>query len=320
MKLINLNNITLVFTLLVLNFSGYSQGCSDAGFCTMGAMRPDQHFGKKVQVKLRSFEINQYMGVSRFGDIINSTTAEFNVTFTDKVSAQIKMPYVYMKGSLGSNNGTGDISLSITKNILRKDNFDINFSLGTKIPTNHANAERVDGVSLPMYYQTSLGTYDFVAGISLITRKWLLATGYQQVVADVNNNDFSWAPWRPLGLFDEATVYHPSKDFERGNDVMFRIERNFRFSKFNVFIGLLDILRLNEDKAISPVTSEKVIVENDRGTSNGHATTLLWGGGYNFNTNNSIKLLIGNRLIKRQINIDGLSRELVISTGYILKF
>lgn len=315
-----MKKIIPLFLLFALTFSCYSQGCSDAGFCTMGAMRPDQHFGKKVQVKLRSFEISQYLGTSRFGDQINSTTAEFNITFTEKVSAQIKMPYVYMSGPLGSNNGTGDISLSLTKNILRKDNYDINFSLGTKIPTNHANAERTDGVSLPMYYQTSLGTYDFIAGISLITRKWLFATGYQQVIADVNNNNFSWAPWRSLGLFDEAKVYFPSKDFERGSDVMFRVERNFRFSKFNVFIGVLDILRLNKDKAISPATGERTIVENDIGTSNGHAVTLLWGGGYHFNTNSSIKILIGNRLIERQINVDGLSRELVISTGYVFKF
>ena len=313
----NLLTYLVFFTSL---FSAFSQGCSDAGFCTMGAMRPDQHFGKKVKVKLRSFEISQYMGVTRFGDLINSSTAEFNITFTEKLNGQIKMPYVYMNGPLGSNQGTGDISLSLTKNILREDNFDINITLGAKIPTNKGNAEKAPGVSLPMYYQSSLGTYDFIAGVSLITRKWLFATGYQQVIKNVNENNFFWGPWKQFNLFEEAQTYHSSIGLERGKDIMFRVERNFRFSKFNFYVGLLDIIRLNKDEITSPSTGDRILVGDRMGTSSGHAITLLWGGGYNFSTKSSIKLLIGNRLVKRYFTTDGLSREMVISTGYIFKF
>ena len=47
-----------------------AQGCSDAGFCTMGAMKPDQHFNRRVQIKLRSIEVAQYVGLTRFDDVV----------------------------------------------------------------------------------------------------------------------------------------------------------------------------------------------------------------------------------------------------------
>lgn len=286
----------------------------------MGAMRPDQAIAGKTKIKLRSFEISQYFGVSRFGDIINSTTAEFNIILSKKLNGQVKLPFLYMDGPLGSNQGTGDISISLTRNILHAENFDINASVGGKLPTTVANAERIDGVSLPMYYQSSLGTYDIVAGISIQNRNWLFATGYQQVVHSINENRFFWGPWKQFNLFEDAQVYHSSIDLSRGKDIMFRAERNFRFSNFNVYIGLLDVWRLNRDLVDSPKTGERVVAENDEGTSRGHALTLLWGGGYNFSTKSGIKLLIGNRIIKRHFNPDGLSREFVISTGYVFKF
>lgn len=309
----------LLFSFFAIT-TAFGQGCSDAGFCTMGAMRPDQHYGKKIKIKLRSFEFNQYVGISRFGDVIHSTTAEFNLSITEKLGGQLKMPYTYMTGPLGNNQGTGDISLSLTHNIVQKYNYSISLSVGAKIPTTNGNTQRNEGVSLPMYYQTSLGTYDFIAGVSLITRKWLFATGYQQVIHNANENNFFWGPYKPLGLFEESQVYHPSIALERGRDIMFRVERNFRFSKFNLYLGLLDVWRLNRDKVTSPASGERVDVAGDEGTSNGHALTLLWGGGFHFTTKSSVKLLIGNRIIKRHFNPDGLSRELVLSAGYVFKF
>lgn len=304
-----------------------AQGCSDAGFCSMGAMRPDQAYGKRLNLKLRSVELSQYLGISRFGDVINVTTAEFNISFSDRTSAQIKLPYMLISGPLGTHHGLGDISLSGTYALVKKEDFQVLASLGTKIPVNRADAHLENGAHLPMYYQTSLGTYDLIAGVAFKTSRWLVATGYQQVLIDQNHNQFFWGPYRELGLFAEAQQYESSYGLERGRDVMFRLERNFRFAKFNVFVGLLDVWRLNRDRKLPPPNPDQldaprdfVFVENAAGSSAGHALTLLYGLGYYFNTRSSIKLLVGHRLIKRGVNPDGLSRELVISTGYVFKF
>lgn len=307
----------ILVTCITSNF--FAQGCSDAGFCTMGALRPDQPYEPGANLKLRSLQFTQYLGITRFDDFIHVSSLEFNLSLPKKIDFQIKLPYQYINGPLGTNHSLSDISLGFTKPIVKKEDYALLASLGTKIPTNNSDAS-IGEAQLPMYYQTSLGTIDFIAGISFKTKKWLVATGYQQQVIDFNDNNFSWAPWAERGLLEIAQRYVPSKNLKRGRDVMFRVERNFNYSKFNFYVGLLDVWRLNPDKTTSPQTGEVIKIENEEGTSRGHAITLLSGFGYNLNTKSSVKLMFGQRLWKRKFNPDGLSREQVFTLGYLYKF
>ncbi|MEZ4804101.1 MAG: hypothetical protein R2852_01055 [Bacteroidia bacterium] len=40
---------------------------------------------------------------------------EFNAKLNDKNALQLKLPYSFISGNLGSNNGLGDITLSFSK-------------------------------------------------------------------------------------------------------------------------------------------------------------------------------------------------------------
>ena len=231
----------IIFTLLCswALANAFSQGCSDAGFCTMGAMKPDQAYNKRLPVKLRTLELSQYFGHTHFNDKIWVTTLEANVSIGDKFIVQAKVPYLVADGHLGTFQGLSDISLSVTRNIISTDAFDVNFTLGTKLPSNNGDKPQIDGKSLPMYYQSSLGTYDLIFGGSIISRKWLVAAGYQQAL-NTNQNGFWWGEWHGK---DSAFVrrYAQSNNLKRGKDIMARVERNFRFSRFNASIGLLPI-------------------------------------------------------------------------------
>ena len=55
--------ILVTFTCFV-STQALSQGCSDAGFCTMGAMKPDQPYNKRLAVRLRSMEMSFYRGTT----------------------------------------------------------------------------------------------------------------------------------------------------------------------------------------------------------------------------------------------------------------
>jgi hypothetical protein len=285
----------------------------------MGAMRPNQNYTPNSIVKFRSLEFNQYIGITKFHDYINASTLDVVFELSNRFSSQVKIPYMVIKGPLGSNAGWGDVSLSSTYSLYKSSLHQINFSLGTKIPTNNANYKRGDA-SLPMYYQSSLGTVDFITGVSFLSKGWLLATGYQQVVLDYNSNNFFWGPWSQFDLLDQAKKYHASKQIQRGNDIMFRVEKNVRFSKYNAYVGLLDVYRLKNDKVQNPKTNIEEEVVDQIGNSKGHALTLLAGFGYNLNVHSSIKFLAGKVLVKRAYNTDGLSREVVISTSYVYKF
>lgn len=292
----------------------HAQGCSDAGFCTMGAMKPDQPYNKKMQVRLRSMELSFYRGTTTLTPIVYVATADMNFSLTSKSTFQVKLPYQAITGRLANTGGLGDISLCYTRNLSSSDAFDVNISLGAKIPSNKSD-KSTNGFPLPMYYQTSLGTYDAIAGLSLINRKWLFATGIQ-VPLNENNNQFLWGRW--AGSSEDPSYierYSKANLLKRGTDVMLRAERNFRLSRFNMSFGLLPIYR---------ITRDKIVEGNGTITRSNEAQGLALSGimtlGYSFNVRTGIKLLVGHKIVQRKVNPDGLTRELVTSVTYFYRF
>jgi hypothetical protein len=301
---------------LFLAYSVTGQGCSDAGFCTMGAMKPDQPYNKKIPIKLRSMEFNVYRGTTPLTPVIYVATLDASFSIGKKNSFQAKLPYQAVTGRLGNTSGIGDISLCFTRNLFSSEKFDINLSLGAKIPTNKSDKEE-DGFPLPMYYQTSLGTYDAIAGISLVNKEWLFATGIQ-VPLNANENQFLWGRWAGSDQ-DPAYIekYAKANELKRGVDVMVRVERNFRFSRFNFTVGLLPIYRVTNDQIIEKPLEDKYIKLKG---AKGLAMSAIGTVGYSFNVKTGIKLLVGHKIIQRDVNPDGLTRELVTSITYFYRF
>ena len=171
---------------------------------------------------------------------------------------------------------------------------------------------------MPMYQQVSLGSVDIIFGASLINEKWLLAVGYQDALT-ANNNTFEWSDWTSF-YPSEAYVqqYDRATKLKRGTDIMFRVERNFRFARYNLNIGILPIYRITKDQIIDDPSGVGEYVKLD-GTT-GLAASILAGGGYNFNINNSIRFTYGIKLTDREVNPDGLTRHDVLIIGYLLRF
>lgn len=307
---------------LFLFISGIAcgQGCSDAGFCTMGAMKPDQPFNKKIALKLRTMELSFYRGTTTLTPIIYVATVDMNFSLNSKNSFQIKLPYQTVQGRLANTGSVGDISLCFTRNIYSSDNFDLNLSLGGKVPTNHSDFSTAEGNALPMYYQTSLGTYDVIAGISLINRKWLFATGIQ-IPLNKNNNQFDWHRWQDNNP-DEiqyAMRYANSTNLKRGTDIMLRVERNFRLNRFNFSAGLLPIYRITADR-ITNFAGDRTSFDARGNEAKGLALSWITTAGYSFSVRSGIKLLVGHKIMQREFSPDGLTRELVSSFTYIYRF
>jgi hypothetical protein len=218
-----------------------------------------------------------------------------------------------VQGRLANTSGLGDISLCITRTLISRENFDINFSVGGKIPTNNSSKD-TDGLPLPMYYQTSLGTYDFITGISFINRNWLFATGIQ-IPFNKNGNEFLWEAWQ--GTSEEAYIlnYNQANELQRGTDIMFRVERNWRFSRLNFSLGLLPIYRINNDE-ISRSNGSRIKPDGAQGL----AMSAIFTTGFSLDVRSGLKLLLGHKLVKRHNNPDGLTREFVSTLGYYYKF
>lgn len=299
----------------------WGQGCSDAGFCTMGAMKPDQPFNKKALVKLKSMELSFYRGKTTTSPIIYVSTIDMSFNLVDdKTFLQVKLPYQAVSGNFGKTSGIGDISLALTRNLYSSEKFDIGLTVGAKIPTNESNLKsKENGLQYPMYYQTSLGTYDFVTGISWVNRKWLFATGLQHPFNE-NKNQFTYAAWIPVYQNGEGEdyvrTYWPAYHLKRGTDIMFRVERNFRYARFNMSLGALSINRINKDEVTDPNTNERVKLD---GTT-GMAFTVIGTVGYSFNVKSGVRLLVGMKLKDRVVNPDGLTRHGVTTISYYYRF
>jgi hypothetical protein len=307
--------------LTIYSFRGKAQGCSDAGFCTMGAMKPDQPFRKNIPLKLRSMELSFYRGTTTLSPIIYVSTLDVNFNIVDdKTFFQVKVPYQMVKGNLGKTSALGDISLCLTRKLFSAGEFDIQVSLGGKIPANDANLkDDVNNLPLPMYYQTSLGTYDVIAGLSMMSRNWLFATGVQHPFNRTSNH-FTWAPWIPVYKNGEdpdyVRSYNGAYELKRGTDIMLRAERNFRFSRVNFSIGVLPIVRINRDE-VTDVNAKKRIRPD--GTT-GMAFSAIATTGYSFNVRSGIRFLYGRKLRSREVNPDGLTRHDVMTFTYFYRF
>jgi hypothetical protein len=317
-------NLIGVFLTLAVVGQAAAQGCSDAGFCTMGAMKPNQAYSKKINFKLRSIEFSQYKGETTLTPIVYVANLDVSFGISERTGFQVKLPYQWTTGNLGQAAGLGDISLSVTHNIRKIKSFELNATLGMKIPSNKSDLQSQgrkrplsDGLVLPMYYQVSLGSWDFVAGASLINEKWLFAIGYQAALT-ANNNTFKWSEWDPPVYPSETYIreYDLATKLKRGSDIMFRVERNFRFTRYSFNIGLLPIYRITHDQIIDETTNEYVKVANTTGL----ALSALGGFAYNINVNNSVKFTYGLKLKQRDTNPDGLTRLNVMIVAYQFRF
>ncbi len=306
---------------VVVSIHAVAQGCSDAGFCTMGAMKPDQTYNKRIDIKLRSLEINYYRGKSLTSPTIFATTVDFNIGINDFSSFQVKLPYQWAKGNLGKIGGLGDISLSFTRSLKVTEKWNFNGTLGTKIPSGDGNKtinnEFTGGQDAPLhtYYQNSLGSFDAIAGLSAISRNWLFATGIQVALTD-NSNQFDPADFPNYPSPDYLDNYDVGNNLRRGIDIMFRAERNWRFINYNFSLGALPIIRITKDEAIPEGETERQKLPNTRGM----ALSILGSFGYQFDVNNSVKIIQGVRITDREFNPDGLTRKMVLSISYIYQF
>ena len=173
------------------------------------------------------------------------------------------------------------------------------------------------GLVLPMYYQVSLGSWDMIIGASLINENWLFAMGYQNALT-ANDNTFKQSDWDPPVYPSESYIasYDEATKLKRGSDIMFRVERNFRFARYNFNVGLLPIFRVTKDQIIDEVTNEYKKLDGTTGL----ALSLLVGFGYNFNINNTVKFTYGKKLKQRDVNPDGLTRTEVMIIAYLFRF
>ena len=168
-----------------------------------------------------------------------------------------------------------------------------------------------NGIALAMPYQTGLGTFDLILGVSYHYDMWRIGAGYQAILDDNNINRYLSSNGRNVS----ERAYFNSNMLRRGDDALIRLERSIVWKKLDFSVGLLSIYRLQKDKIINAGG----LTETLKG-SEGITLNLTAGMNYEISKQVDCYLLYGSPLIVRDVRADGLTREFVLSFGFQFNF
>jgi hypothetical protein len=292
--------------LLLIAQATRSQGCSDAGFCTINSFKPGasmQHAGKEPANQLK-------FGIG-FGGADNeistlSNYIEYNRQINPKLGLDVKLTSLSQSGNGVSAFGLSDVfvNANLKTGATR-------FTAGVKLP--FANGNKKEGnLPLPMDYQASLGTVDLLLGWSGTIKKLQWVVALQQPLTQ-NKNQFLAENYP---VTSKLRSFQSTRNFKRKGDVLLRAAYPFQAgNKFSLTPSLLPIIHLGKDRftnAAGTVTD----IEGSQGlTLNAN---LFFD--YKVSANSGFQLGFGAPLVVREKRPDGLTRSFVASLEYRIRF
>jgi len=303
MKRINISVLAIFFGILIGN-STYSQGCSDAGVCTVGVMSGEE-FSDEDQKKFR-IGLGYNIGQGDASTKVNTILLEGNFKVSSKVFLQLKVPFHFVDGNLGKTSGLGDITLSANGLLKKINEHSIEGFAGFRIGTGKADLAE-NGLPLPMVYQTSLGTTDLLAGVKWHFKGWSASLGYQQPFIQNNKNQFLYSAWEGN---ENALGYAQSRELNRKGDIVARAEKAFYIKDLTITVGLVPIYHIQND-TFKNDNDETVTIEGSQGITLNFSGSL----NYQFTDGFSANIFYGSPFITRDVQPEGLGRKYVAGLG-----
>ena len=298
-------NYTFSKTLLTLaictlfSLSSYSQGCADAGLCSIGPMKSSEFFNDAPTNGELRFRPSYGLGEKQVSVIGLQLEGDFNIK--DVVYFQFQLPYVISTGDLGTANGLGDLTLSLSVPVQKGDQVTTTLFAGTKIPFQDGNLMH-NGNALPMAYQPSLGTFDVLGGIAVRYNQFLFSAGYQQPLTQQNENTYI-----ETGSDPDNESWTTNK-FERQADLALRAEYSKENpEKINWKAGLLGIVHMGNDTYLDPVDNVRKEIDGSSGL-----TLNLTGGISKTFGEYTLGADLGFPVMAREARPDGLTRTVVL--------
>ena len=292
-----MKSIFITFIFCISGFS-FSQGCSDAGFCTSENMK----YGTNVDSLKNTLKFGINQGSADFDVSVFGMYLEYKYQVSKKFNIGTRINYTSQSTDAISSNAISD-GYIIADYIF---NPTVSASIGLKIPFTDGNIKE-NGIALPMDLQPSLGTYDLVLGFSKKYNNLFFALGYQQPL-NKNNNSF----FKPLNSDDFFTT----NQFKRAPDLLFRVGYNYEINnKWKLSPSLLPIYHLAND-TFEDVTNQEIEIKGSEGLTL-NASLLVQ---YLINNKNALEFNLGSPLIVRDARPDGLTRSLVLNLEYKFRF
>ena len=190
----------------------------------------------------------------------------------------------------------------------KKSNSQLFLNYGFKFPLGSEDYKQ--GISLPLAYQSTLGTIDFITGLTLQVKQWNFSTALQIPLTKNNKNSFI-SPNPP----SEFSNFVSTRLFNRKTDLLFKASRDFNVSdKVNISTGALAIYHLGNDS----YTDNSGVVYAINGSS-GFTININTALNWKISNKVSFNLNIGAPIVVRKARPDGLTRSFVAIPEFIFK-
>ncbi|MDI9319254.1 MAG: hypothetical protein QM530_02155 [Phycisphaerales bacterium] len=301
---------TIIFSFSIL-FSQQlaAQGCSDAGFCTIGSFR--NHSSAQRDSLKQKFTVLLGNGIGDECVYVMTPSFQYDNRLTEQWSLQAKVTTNFASGNLASLSGLGDLYLASSYMLKSKAKWKYTLTAAFKIPLNSGDL-KVNSKPLPMLYQSSLGTFDFIGGLTLSNSHWVISAAIQQPLTGANKNTFLPSKWTAT----EAQKYIPSNAFKRKTDGLIKATYRFKSAKkWDISAGVLAIYHFGKD-AYTDAT-DKVVELNGSDGLTLNATSIFY---YTINPKMLLGLSVAAPFVVREIRPDGLTRAFVLSPEFVFKF
>jgi len=304
-----------ISVMLISTQFSYSQGCSDAGLCSIDGGHSDMD--NTTEQSNINLSLSNSIGIGDNSVLINSTG--INVAYSaDDFTLSAGVPFVITSGDLGSTSGLGDLLLTLGTNLYSDEEISWNATFGGKIATNNADLKNSDGLPMPMVNQTSQGTNDMIFLTSLRSGSWQFTTGVQTPLNRNENsftNEIVFEEFSPEteDYFSNRGIYESSRKFKRGSDVMFKIEKFFDLNEdLKLMGGVLPVYRLSNSIYEERSTGNDIEISD----SDGLTVNIIGSMDYRVSKVSSFKLNFGFPVLTRTVRADGLTRALVATVSY----
>ena len=282
----------------------FSQGCSDAGFCTINSFKPgseDSSSQEQNQLKVGAFFGSADNSIAVYGSYF-----EYNRNLNHKFGLDAKLTTLAQNGNGIATFGLSDIFI----NANYKSSENLSFTLGAKIPLSDASKTYND-LALPMDYQASLGTTDLIFGLGYVINKIRFTAAMQHPLTQ-NKNEFISSNY-PIN--SALRSFQSTNNFERKGDVLLRVSYPLSLSSnLKLTPSILPIYHLSNDKFTDEFNNTSEIIGSQGLTLNVNAFL-----DYKINNKSTVQLNVALPFIVREARPDGLTRSFIANVEYRVK-
>lgn len=266
-----------------LYFPDISAQCSDAGICQIGG-----YVSEEEETRTFYMSVLYKHGYSGNEDDIqyHSVILNGNYNLLDNSSISFLLPYNSQSSPGASVSGIGDLIINWNQTLFSDENSSFSASAGVKLATGEDNKN-----NLPQSIQSGLGTNDILIGINYFYDQIGFGAGYQH---SGGRND---------------NLYR----LKRGDDILLKASYQLSFDLLNILPQLLYIQPLGKASIIDLSSPGENFIEVDN--TGKPQLNLLTELRYNAAPGFSLIGDFAVPFIKRESNIDGLTRAYSVSFG-----